>query len=107
MRLRPKPMNPISRGTTHSHVCCLFQTMQSLHRTSRGLGAPSSSSVVFPPAASSAAAGRTGGDVEAATSLILYSFHPPKYISDETLEHQHISRLPTRKGKQISIQCHR
>ncbi|XP_037659833.1 translation initiation factor IF-2-like [Choloepus didactylus] len=36
MRLSPRPMKPMNRGTTHSHVCCRFHTMQSLQRNSRG-----------------------------------------------------------------------
>ena len=27
MRLSPRPMKPMNRGTTHSHVCCRFHTM--------------------------------------------------------------------------------
>lgn len=85
MRLSPRPMKPMNRGTTHSHVCCRFHTMQSLQRNSRGgSAAPSPPPSGPPPAAAAAAAAAVpssaeaaaaeaapGGEAAAAPSLIL------------------------------------
>lgn len=83
MRLSPRPMKPMNRGTTHSHVCCRFHTMQSLQRNSRGgSAAPSPPPSGPPPAAAAAAAvpssaeaaaaeAAPGGEAAAAPSLIL------------------------------------
>lgn len=98
MRLSPRPMKPMNRGTTHSHVCCLFHTMQSLQRNSRGgSAAPSPPPSGPPPAAAAAAAAvpssaeaaaaeaAPGGEAAAAPSLILGAglhLRPPEAVPE-------------------------
>lgn len=78
IRLSPKPTKPMKRGTTHSHVCWRFHTMQSLQRTSRaaGSGPPSPSAGPPAPAAAPSSAAATAPGGEATPSLILLgAFH--------------------------------